>query len=75
MGNVDFSDADLRNVDLAGLRDWQSIKAIGMANIHSVLNAPAGFVDWAKRMHAVDVENDDQWERFAFPTTQTHPVK
>ncbi len=39
--------ADLRGADLDGIENWQSVTITG-AKVHSVKNAPAGFMKWAK---------------------------
>jgi len=45
--------ADLRSADLNNIQ-WQHLKSITMANIAGVKNAPAGFVDWARKNGAID---------------------
>jgi hypothetical protein len=53
--------ADLRGADLANLRDWRSIEAWRLANIHGVQNAPDGLVRWATEHGAVQIANTEQW--------------
>jgi hypothetical protein len=53
--------ADLRQANLNGILDWKSIPSISWANILGVKNAPAGFVDWAKSLGAVEIADDDEW--------------
>jgi uncharacterized protein YjbI with pentapeptide repeats len=59
-----FDGADLGGVDLrhADLRDfqWQQLKNIRMANIAGAKNAPAGFVAWALKNGAVQIEENDE---------------
>jgi uncharacterized protein YjbI with pentapeptide repeats len=59
-----FDGADLGGVDLrkADLRDvrWQQVKNIRMANIAGAKNAPAGFVAWALKNGAVQIEEKDE---------------
>jgi hypothetical protein len=50
--NVDLQDADLR-----GIR-WERIRDFKMANIYGVRNAPEGFVAWALRHGAVQVNSE-----------------
>jgi Pentapeptide repeats (8 copies) len=56
---LDF--ADLRNTNLAGITNWNSIQSIKLANILGCKNAPAGFVDWALGKGAVQVASDEEW--------------
>lgn len=63
---ANFADAslvnvDLRNTDLSGIH-WQHIESLSGANIYGVRNAPDGFVAWALRNGAVQIESDDRWE-------------
>jgi uncharacterized protein YjbI with pentapeptide repeats len=53
--------ADLRGVNLAGINQWDAIKSIELANIHGVQNSPDGFVKWALKNGAVDIESDKEW--------------
>ncbi len=48
-----LDDADLRHTDLEGAK-WGHLKSAKGANIASVRNAPAGFVDWALKNGAVE---------------------
>jgi len=50
---ANLDDADLRHANVQDLR-WQQIKTMQRANIASIENAPAGFVDWALKNGAVD---------------------
>jgi len=49
--------ADLGNADLNGIR-WQHIKSIRKANLGGVKNAPEGFLPWALRNGAVQLESN-----------------
>jgi Pentapeptide repeats (8 copies) len=51
--------ADLRNANLANLR-WRDVQNLKSANIFGVKNAPDGFVSWALKHGAVQVEFDAQ---------------
>jgi hypothetical protein len=58
----DFSDAaldgaDFGNTDLSGIQ-WQKIKSIRKANLAGVQNAPQGFLDWALKNGAVQLQSD-----------------
>jgi Pentapeptide repeats (8 copies) len=52
---ADLAGADLRNSNLANLR-WRDIQNLKSANIFGVKNAPDGFVSWALKHGAVQVE-------------------
>jgi hypothetical protein len=47
---------DLRGTALDNVKNWRGIKAITNANIFGIRNAPQGFVDWAKKMGAVETQ-------------------
>jgi len=51
---------DLRSTDLSGVH-WRNIRSLKMANIYGVKNAPEGFVAWAVKQGAVEIESDAQW--------------
>jgi hypothetical protein len=52
--------ADLRNTNLRYV-NWRDIKSLKAANIFGVQNAPDGFVGWAVKNGAVEIESDDTW--------------
>jgi hypothetical protein len=52
---ADLAGADLRNSNLANL-NWRDIQNLKSANIFGVKNAPDGFVPWALKHGAVQVE-------------------
>jgi hypothetical protein len=52
--------ADLRNANLRDIH-WQDIQSLKSANIYGVANAPAGFVAWAVKQGAVEIESDAEW--------------
>jgi uncharacterized protein YjbI with pentapeptide repeats len=66
--------ADLRRCDLTGIRDWQALASIRLADIHGVTSAPAGFIDWAKARGAVDLADDADWEKALAAEPSTRPV-
>ena len=49
--------ADLGNADLKGIQ-WQQIKSIRKANLAGVRNAPEGFLAWALKNGAVQLESN-----------------
>ena len=49
--------ADLGNADLSGIR-WQQIKSIRKTNLAGVKNAPEGFLPWALKNGAVQLESN-----------------
>ncbi len=49
--------ADLGNSDLSGIQ-WQQIKSIRKANLAGVKNSPDGFLAWALRNGAVQLESN-----------------
>ena len=76
LDDADFQGANLSDCDLSGttldgadLRfatitnlGWQHILSIKRANLFGVRNAPAGFLEWATRHGAVQIEKDEDWE-------------
>ena len=76
MDDADFEGADLSRADLSGtvldsadlrfviMTDalWKNIRSIKGANLHGVNNAPIGFLEWATKHGAVQMESDEQWE-------------
>lgn len=58
-----FDNADLR---LASLKDshWNEIRSISGANVYGLHDAPAGFVEWATKHGAVQMQDDQQWEKW-----------
>lgn len=56
-----LDDTDLRYVSLAGT-NWSHIQSIKGANVYGVRDAPDGFVKWALRHGAVQMQGDEQWE-------------
>ena len=57
--NASLAQVDLRRTDLSGVR-WQGIQDLTGANIFGVRNAPEGFVAWALRRGAVQIDTDGQ---------------
>jgi uncharacterized protein YjbI with pentapeptide repeats len=56
--HTDLGGADLRMADLRNIR-WQELKSIKAANIAGVKNAPEGFVAWALRNGAVQMDSGE----------------
>jgi len=60
--DADLSDAtldaaDLGNADLSGI-EWQHIKSVKKTNLAGVKNAPEGFLAWALKNGAVQLESN-----------------
>jgi uncharacterized protein YjbI with pentapeptide repeats len=66
--------ANLRETDLANLRDWQTIASMNLCNIHGVRNAPAGFVDFAMSRGAVDLADDNRFYALLRDAASTQPL-
>jgi hypothetical protein len=58
LSGVALDRADLREANLEHLKNWQAIKSLDKANVLGVRNAPAGFVDWARKKGAVEVKTE-----------------
>jgi hypothetical protein len=52
LAGANLAGADLRNADLRDV-SWKDVVSVKGADISSVKNAPAGFVDWARRNGAL----------------------
>lgn len=61
LSSASLVDVDLRHADMSGIR-WQQIGNLRGANIFAVRNAPEGFVAWAVKQGAVQIESDEKWE-------------
>lgn len=78
MDDGDFSGANFSRADLSGvvldnadlrltsLKDsnWNEIRSIKGANVYGVHDAPAGFIEWAAKQGAVQMQSDEQWENW-----------
>ena len=74
--DADFQGADLSEADLSGtvldntdLRlvtlnhtAWNHIRSIKGANVYGIQNAPQGFLEWAIKHGAVQLQMDEQWQ-------------
>jgi hypothetical protein len=65
--SANLDGADLGNADLNGIQ-WQRIKSIRKANLAGVKNAPSGFVTWALKNGAVQLESNP-----SCPVETAHP--
>jgi len=74
VSGMNLDRADLRDSDLADLKDWRAIKSIRLANLHGAHNIPAHFADWAKQHGAVDIADDADWDRALQGAPVTQPV-
>lgn len=59
LDNIDLSSADLRLANLKNIQ-WQRIGSVKGANIAGVKAAPDGFVAWALKNGAVEVQSTDE---------------
>lgn len=59
LSGASLAEVDLRRANLSGIR-WQEIEKLAGANIFGVKNAPEGFVVWALRRGAVQIDTDAQ---------------
>jgi hypothetical protein len=57
LSDATLDSADLGNTDLSGIQ-WQKIKSIRKTNLAGVKNAPQGFLAWALKNGAVQLESD-----------------
>jgi len=74
--DADFQGADLSEADLSGtvldntdLRlvtlnhtIWNNIRSIKGANVYGIQHAPQGFLEWAMKQGAVQMQMDEQWQ-------------
>jgi uncharacterized protein YjbI with pentapeptide repeats len=57
---ADLSRVDLRLAEVRELA-WKDIQTMKLANIYGIKDAPADFLDFAKKHGAVTLESDDDW--------------
>jgi hypothetical protein len=57
LSDATLDEADLGNADLNGIQ-WQHIKSVRKANLGGAKNAPEGFLGWALRNGAVQMESN-----------------
>jgi hypothetical protein len=76
MDEADLQQADLSEADLSGVAldntdlrfatltnaNWSKIHSIQGANVYGLRNPPDGFLQWALRHGAVQMESDEEWE-------------
>jgi hypothetical protein len=74
--DADFQGSDLSEADLSGtvldntdLRlvtlnhaAWNNIRSIKGANVYGIQRAPQGFLEWAMKQGAVQMQMDEQWQ-------------
>jgi hypothetical protein len=81
--DADFQDADLSETNLSGVvfdntdlcrvnfnqALWKNIQSVKGANLYGIRNAPPGFVQWALKQGAVEMQSEEQWQsaRSALP--------
>jgi uncharacterized protein YjbI with pentapeptide repeats/MinD-like ATPase involved in chromosome partitioning or flagellar assembly len=61
-----FGQADLLTANLRGVKNWQNIKSMNLANIHNVQSPPDGFLDWwvTQKKEAVYEKDGPTWKRW-----------
>jgi hypothetical protein len=60
LSDASLDNADLRYADISRIH-WEQIRSIRGADLFGVKNAPSGFVQWAEKNGAVQIESDSQW--------------
>lgn len=60
LSGVVFDNTDLRLVNFNGAV-WNSIRSIKGANVYGIRDAPPGFLEWALKQGAVQMQMDEQW--------------
>lgn len=61
---ADLSKANLWKSNLRGIKKWRDIKSIKQANIFGVENPPDGFIEWATKHGAANIEDDEGWKKW-----------
>lgn len=61
---VKLERADLRGANLRDIENFEAISTIKGANIYGVKDAPEEFIDWALKHGAVELESDEEWEKW-----------
>jgi hypothetical protein len=61
LSGVVLDNADLRLVTLTRAR-WNNISSIKGANVYGIRDAPPGFLEWALKQGAVQMQIDEQWQ-------------
>ena len=66
LSGADLSGAVLDNTDLRLVKldqaKWNNILSIKGANVYAVRGAPPGFLEWAMKQGAVQMQTDEQWQ-------------
>jgi hypothetical protein len=60
LAGADLSRADLRLADVNGFA-WKEVQSMRLANIYGIRNASAEFLSFARKLGAVSVESDEDW--------------
>jgi len=60
LAHADLSRADLRYADARDFH-WKDIQSLQLANIYGMKNVTPEFLDFAKKLGAVSLESDDDW--------------
>ena len=61
--NTNFRKADLRGLNIASIKNWETISDLTLANIYAVKNPPNGFIEFAKARGAVEIKDVKEWEK------------
>lgn len=66
LSGADLSGAILDNTDLRLVKldqaKWNNIQSIKGANVYAIKDAPPGFLEWAMKQGAVQIQTDEQWQ-------------
>lgn len=66
LSGADLSGAVLDNTDLRLVKldqaKWNNIQSIKGANVYAIKDAPPGFLEWAMKQGAVQMQTDEQWQ-------------
>ena len=66
LSGADLSGAVLDNTDLRLVKldqaKWNNIQSIKGANVYAIKDAPPGFLEWAMKQGAVQMQTEEQWQ-------------
>src|SRR5579872_1404521 len=62
LSGANFDNADLRFVNLNGAL-WNNIASMKGANVYGIRNPSAGFLEWALKHGAVQMEEEQEWRQ------------
>ncbi|MEE9162651.1 MAG: pentapeptide repeat-containing protein, partial [Candidatus Neomarinimicrobiota bacterium] len=64
LDDADLTLADLREARVRYIIEKRAIRSIKGANIHMVVGASEGRVEWAKSRGAVEIKDDEEWKDY-----------